>query len=309
MGRIQVSQDHVSVGDGCLCSPKAITGRSGNRTCAARAYLQAPALVDPDHASAARTHFGDVDHRNLHRVAAARKIDSARRQVRSHFEFGRDLDTPVFDHGCLGRRPAHVEGDCIVDARPACDNPGRDHTGCWAGLHDVDRLLHGSAGGENAAVGLHDEHRGFHTDAVELPEQGSKIPLNNGPDIGIDHGRAGALILAHLGQNLARKGARNPGGDFSHDVPDPLFVLPVGVGIDQADSNGFHAFALEIAQNLPDLVLIKRQDHCALRTHSFGDFPAQIAFDEREWFLVEQIVQLGHAQAAGSRGRPGTPPW
>ncbi|ERH09741.1 MAG: hypothetical protein J07HX64_01502 [halophilic archaeon J07HX64] len=219
--RAEIATDDRSVGDCRLLAAPAVAGRTGVCTGRARTDPECAARVHPRDRTAARAHRLHVDHRDLHRVAADRRV-------------GCPFDGPVAHESDIARCPAHIEGHHTgtvrrFEQRPADDTGGRSRE------HRRDRPLADGRHIRDTAVRLHDP--GVGQAAVADPTE-ERIEI--GPDdrchVGIDDSRRGALVLAELRQCLV-------GGHHRHvesgaeSTGDSLLGLGVCVGVQQRDGD------------------------------------------------------------------------
>src|SRR5262249_56977172 len=89
--------------------------------------------VDPSHASAARAHLGEVDHRDL-QWDPGPGAGAAEASLAADLEVMRDRPATVPDDAGLRRCATHVERDHVGDAHAPADDPGGGDTGRAARL-------------------------------------------------------------------------------------------------------------------------------------------------------------------------------
>ena len=127
--RVEPAQHDVRVGDGGPVAV-AVTGRAGSAAGRDRPDTQRPRRVVPGDGPAAGADLSEVDEGEAHRVAAA--LDGAPAVRRTgRLERGADLRHAAEDRAGLGRRPAHVEREHVLqperapEIRRADDPAGR----------------------------------------------------------------------------------------------------------------------------------------------------------------------------------------
>ena len=69
-----------------------------------------------------------------------------------------------------------------------------------------------------------------------------QVALDDGADHGVDHRRRRPQVLAELRRDLRRERDRDPGQLLREDRADPLLVLRVDVGVEEADGHRLDAF-------------------------------------------------------------------
>ena len=94
----------------------------------------------------------------------------------------------------------------------------------------------------DAAVGLHHEHRRVHADRRQACAPGSQVAADHRLHIRVDDGRAGAFVLADLGQDLRGERDRKLRGQTRHDLAHAHFVNRIRITVQQADRERFDAF-------------------------------------------------------------------
>ena len=112
---VQVAQDDVGVGDGRDPAAGVVANGPRRGAGALGPHLQRAAGIDPHVRAAARAHLGQIDGGNLERVAGARQQARADHDAGAHRVLLRAHHLAVLDHGGLGGRAAHVEGDDAVE--------------------------------------------------------------------------------------------------------------------------------------------------------------------------------------------------
>ncbi len=125
-----------------------------------------------------------------------------------------------------------------------------------------------------------------------------QVPLDDGADDGVDHRCRRAQVLPELGRDVGRERDGNARELLREDRADPLLVLRIDVGVEEADGDRLDPFASkEAAASRTDASSRGRQ-HLALRAEPLGDDDRAVARDEGLRLLELRVVQ-GRAYLAG----------
>ena len=201
---IDEAEDDVGVGDGRHRSAAPVARRTRRGTGALRSDAQRAARVDPRHAAAAGANLGDVDGRGANVITAAaeqspRDVDATADLERVHAQILARVDQRRLCGGA-----AHVEAEQAEIAETAGDFRRADHARRRPRFDDVDRPLGGGGGTHRASARLHDRQRLGDLALAQLGTEAAEIVLHQRQHVAIDDRRAGALVFAYLGQQLAR---------------------------------------------------------------------------------------------------------
>ena len=140
----EVAHEQIGIGDRRLGPAPPVAGRSRDGARRPGPDAEPPAGVDRRDAAAARAHLGQIDHRDLDRIAPSPAQAPA--TVRpADMEVVRDIGLALADDAGLGRGATHVEGEHPVGADEPADHARGDDPGGSAGLHRVDRPPGGHA--------------------------------------------------------------------------------------------------------------------------------------------------------------------
>ena len=143
----------------------------------------------------------------------------------------------------------------------------------------------------HAARGLHDE-RGRHAGLVGPAREPLEVGGELRPEVGVgDRGRE-ALVLAELGQHLARERDVDVAERLAHRLADALLVLGVQEREQQADRDGVDLGLAQRVDRLLHAGVVERLD-LALRAHPLAHGEAQVARDERLRPPLGQVVERG----------------
>ena len=133
------------------------------------------------------------------------------------------------------------------------------------------------------------------------------------PDVGVDDGGRGALVLALLAQNLARERDVRLRELFGQDRAEALLVLGVEVGVEEADRHRLDALRAQAAREQACLGLVERSHDRAVRGDALVQLEAEMPLDERRRLAPEEVVhvrdpkpaQFEHVAEAGGRDERG----
>ena len=151
----------------------------------------------------------------------------------------------VLDQPDLRGRAAHVEREDVGPAERLAEVRRGDHARRRARLDHEHGPRGRGIGAEDAAARLHHEQLRLHAGVGEPALDPLEVALDDGPDHRVDHGRRGAQVLAELGRHLGRERDRDPGQLLGEDLADPLLVLRVDVGVQQADGDRLDLLAAQ----------------------------------------------------------------
>ena len=198
----------------------------------------------------------------------------------------------------LGRGPAHVEGHRVPDPHAPGEvmHPGHPRGG--AGFDDVDGKLAGRVDRHHAAARLHDHDRGGDPDLPEVVLHGAGVAGDHRLDVGVDHGRAGALVLLDLGQHLGGDGHERPRRHLRDEVAGAPFVGAVAPGVEIADRDRVDVLVEEGRDRRAHRRLVERRVLPGPRIDPRRHLPAQVPGHQRGGLFPVNVVELVHPHAA-----------
>ena len=262
---------------------------SGIGARAFRPDVNAAGGVAPGDRAAAGADLDDVDHRQLHRLAAGRMAD--------HIAF-LDGRNPLGDEARLGGGAAHVEADRALDAEQRREAPGPDHAGDRPRLHHRDRLLLRQSDRHHAAVGAHDADLAREPLGPQKVLEPPQIGLHPRSHEGVERGGRGALVFAVFAHDLVRQGDEERGRRLAQDLADAPLMRRIGIGMQEADRDGFDLQRFERGDEAAQLALVERDQDVALRVHALGELEGEIARDQRFRPVEEKVESLNSVAAA-----------
>ncbi len=295
----QVAEDDQRVGQRRLVPAEAVAGRPRIRARALGADVQHPELVRRDEAAAAGADLGEVDEREPDRVAAALDEPAAQVDPGPDLVLRRLHRQAVLEDRRLRRRPAHVERDHVGDPGLAREKRTGDDSGGRPRLDQVRRLADRGRGAHQAAARLHDLERRRDPRCGQARLERADVALDDRADVGVDDGRARALVLADLGEDVGR--ARDVdvvSDDLPDDLGGPPLVGRVRVGVEEADRHRRDALGAGALGCLAHRALVQLGPLLAPRAGSLRDLEAQPARDERPRLLVLELVHDRDPQPA-----------
>jgi len=296
--RIQEAEHGVGVGDGRLAAAQVVAGRTGRGAGAARPDLEQAAGVDVGDAAAARADFGDVDRGDAQHLPTFPTRLAALAHAAADVVLERLEPAAVLDQRCLGGGAAHVEGDEIPVAGLARQVGAGEYARRRPRFDDVHRPSARRRGRHDPAVGLHDQNLAAIAELLESALQPTQVALHDRHQIGIDRGRAAALVLADLAQHVGRHADDETGCFGRDDVANRALVCRVRIGVEQAHRERVDPLGGERAQLGPDLRSVEDPDRLAVGGHALVDLAAQMARHQARRFLPGQVEDVALPAAA-----------
>ncbi len=276
---------------------------------AARPDFQRADLIDPGDAAAARADLDDVDDRQHHRMPARDAADEVAL---------RDIGFAVLHEADFGGRAAHVERDHVGIAEPAADFGRGDDAADRARFHHRNRNALRGCRRHRAAVRLHDQEASAEGKRFEQTFEIGEILADARPDVGVQHGRRGAFVLAVFAQDVVRERAVHARREIGEDLADGNFVIRVRPRVQKADGHRLDIFGIQALGERARAVAFEYGDDVARRVEAFDDFVGVAARHVGRRAFEEEVVGFGPvaapdavdvARAFGDdqrRARPGT---
>ena len=166
---------------------------------------------------------------------------------------------------------------------------------------------------DQAAVRLHHQDRRAHVALGQRAAQPIEVARDQRRDVRVDHRRAGALELEHLGQHVRRQRHVHARQPLAQPRADRALVAGVAIGMEEAHRHRFDPGRLQLVDRRIDVVRIQRRQHAALRIQPLAHAQAHRALDQRLGLLPTEVVgernadaaQLQHVAKALGRDEPG----
>ena len=205
----------------------------------------------------------------------------------------------VLDDRRLRGGAAHVERDQVAASGEPAEVAAGHHAGGGAGLDEVRRLAPRRLGRERAAARLHHLELGADAGLAQAVDERAEVAGDRRPDVGVDDGRARALVLADLGQDLRRARHVDAVADgLTDDLLDAPLVRVVGVRVEQRDRDCLDIVLADLLRDVANGVLVERRPGLAARADPLGDLVPEPAGDERPRALVLDVVEHRNPQPA-----------
>ncbi len=184
----------------------------------------------------------------------------------------------MLDQRHVGRRPAHIEGQDVLEAAALAKIHRAGHAAGGARHQQVDRRLAGCARRRKAAVGTQDGQVHLVSESfLQRTLQVGDVFRHLRPDIGIDDGGLRALVLLHLGHDLAADRYRYFAKYRLRHFACLDFVGAVDIGVQQANRQRLDlAGRRELLEVFRECRFVERADDVAARVHALVGFDRQL---------------------------------
>ena len=158
--------------------------------------------------------------------------------------------------------------------------------------------LAGRVDRHHAAARLHDHDWRRDSDRLEIGLHGSGVAGDHGLDVGVDDGRAGALVFLDLGQHFGRDRHERAGRHLRDEVAGAPFVGAVEPGVQVADRNRVDVLVEEALDRRAHRGLVEGRVLSGPRVHPRWHLPAKVPGHEGGRLLPVNVVELVHPHAA-----------
>ena len=161
--------------------------------------------------------------------------------------------------------------------------------------HGVDGKPRGDLRGCDAAARGRDEHLAPVAARGERRAQGGQVAADERADVGVEHGRAEALVLPELGQDLLG-GADEPAGQpLAREARRRPLVERVRVAVQEADHGGARSAAIggrrDPGRGLDHVGRLERTQHRAVEGHPLVHFQHALPGHERGGLERPDVVE------------------
>ena len=146
-------------------------------------------------------------------------------------------------------------------------------------------------GGRDAAVRLHHEQDAAEPQLVEAPDERLQVARDDRPNVRVQDGRRGAVVVAHLGEEVARRRHVRVRHQLAAERERLLLMLRAGGRVQEGDRDRLDPVLDEDPAGLADRVRVERRDLVAFVVRSLGDAESQVTRDERLGRLQPVIVR------------------
>ena len=292
---VKPTELHVGVGDGRVETAAPIGRRPGLAAGRMGADADLAERIDRRDRTPARADLDHLDHRDRDRHA------------RAFLEAGRAVDLEglggrrreVLDQGDLCRGATHVVGQHAVAAVAGGEIGGEDGTAGRPRLHEPDGERSGRLDRHQPTTGVDQVERARGASSGEFVSQPDEVAGHQRLDVGVGADRVEALVLAHLGRDLARDRYCDVGQFGEQKLTEPEFVRRVDVGVDEADRDRLVALRADVFDERAGAVLIERHEDLASCVQPFADDVAIGPLNEGGRQHDVEVVLLEPALGAG----------
>ena len=274
-----MAEDDVRVGDGRGRSAAAVARRAGRGAGALR--------TDPERSR----RLGDVRDR-----AAARADARDVHRGRTHGELAdvrlaRDLRPTGHAHGDVRRGASHVEGQNSIEPGMGRDERRAADAACWPGQNRLNWVLARRLEAHETAVRAHHVDRRADVGGRERVAHVRQVLLERRSNIRVHQRRHGPLVLAELGEHLGRDRHRQVGSNCGGDLGDEALVVPIRVGVQQADGERLDAVRDELLYRTANGGFVDRRDDRAVGAGPLGHFANVARVGQRLGLFVDHEAE------------------
>ena len=298
IGRIEIAQHDVGVGDRGILAALVVANGSG---CCARAVGADPhrsAGIDPDDRAAAGADLGEIDRGHLERVPApVRSRDPA-------------ITPPPTSHSCTRVTPPSSISEALAVVPPMSKLMTRVSPICAATTCEPmtppagpdSTMCTGSSMAACAVVSPPLDCMSRMGAPIfarsRLPRSDCQIARDHGLQIRVHHRGRGALVFLDLGQDLVARAYRHTGRQLLDDALDRELVRRVGERVEKADRNRLDVLRQKLLHRALGVGRIERRLDAAVRVDPLVHGGAKVALDQGRRFFPAQVVKPRHAQRA-----------
>ena len=277
--RIQAPEHDVGIGDGRALAAMAVARGPRPRAGAVRADVQQAAGIEPGNAAAARADGMHVECRGLERAA----IDHAAVA---------ELRLAVLHEANIGTGAAHVERDDVGMAATRRHVDRAADAAAGPRKQRIDGALARLAGRHDAATRTHDERRRRNGQPRYRGLERAEIIARRRHQVGVDHGGTQALVFAEFRQHVGRDRHVAGGPTLAQPGGDGALVRRIGVGVQQANRDCFHALRQQAVDRRVQAVGVEGGDYSAVRRDALDNLLAQLARHQRRGLGHERIKRV-----------------
>ena len=279
IGGIEQAQHDVGVGDRGRGAAQAIARGPGDGARALGTDVEDATLVDMSDGAAPRAERVDVD---------GGQGDLAR----PHRLVARQLRLAALKQRDVRGGAAHVEGDEVPVREQSRGMPATRDASRGPREHGSGGQPHGVGDSRHAAVRLHDEDVARVAGLAEPVLEPAEVDPEGGPDIGIDHGGAEALVLLDLGEDLGRERDVDARHEPLEGAPRRLLVAGVAIGMEVAHRDRGAAGALEPLDARSQRAWVERRGDLAVEADPLLHAEPARARHERNGRRHAQVVAV-----------------
>ena len=261
---IDAAEDKIGIGHGRMNVALCIADGSGIRPGAFRPDLEQSARIDPCDRTTPRANRADLDHRRPDDHA---KVDLG---LRHH------LAAAFRDHRHIKTGPTHIAGNEVLDSHGTGDMGTCNNTGRRTGQCRPDGKPAGRVDCHHTAIGLYDQDVPVQPVPTQPPLETLEIFPYDGLQVGVQRRRRGPLKFPDFRQDLICSSHVWIGPYCPHCLHGPTFVVIIGVGIDEENTDRLGSLVKQLLCGPGDLARLDRSQHGSVRKHPFVDFQTEI---------------------------------
>ena len=285
--RVDAAEHEVGVGHRRQRAAAAVAGRAGLGAAGIGADGDAAHRVHAPDRAAAGADLDELDHRHAHRQAAALEVAPGAR----HLEAARALGLAVLDEADLGRGAAHVEGEHVAQPALARQVRGQDGAARGPRLDEPDREARRLLQRRQPAAGHHQQQRASQPALARAFAQALQVAAHQRSHAGVGHGGREALVLAHLGADLARQADGDAlAQQRLQQLARALLVRRVRPGMQEAHRDGLDPGGAHRQPGAAHALLVQRAQHRAVGGDTLAHRVAQRARHQHRGGLDVDVV-------------------
>ena len=251
-----MAKHEMRVGHRRLLASRAVTGRSGH--CAGTGGTDGQRTVrQPRNRAATRTDGHHVHHRQRQRPLADPPVL-------------REPDLPAAKQADVRTGAADIDRDDVANAASRGCIARTNDAGGRTGQHRENRCLADRGRSGDAAVRLHQQQRRCDVGIGQAALQTVHIGGDGGHHAGIhDRGQA-ALVFAHDGQHIHRRGHRHVRQCITQHRRHAPLVRGIRERVQQTDRDSLHIEPAQRGGNFVHAGFVQRNEHDATGTDALG---------------------------------------
>ena len=161
----------------------------------------------------------------------------------------------------MAQRCTEISGCENTTGRPRLDEP-----------HGIEHCCFTTNG---AALGCHHQRCRSRAGLFQRSDQLFKIAANGGAYVGIRRGRARALVLSDIRDDVRGYRHSDAGCLLFENARNCLLVQRIAIGMQQAHGDGLHALLYELVGGATYLAFVQRNDHSTLGIEALVNLESQ----------------------------------
>ena len=198
---------------------------------------------------------------------------------------------------CVEAGAPHVDRDQVRAPDELREARSADHTARGAGENQVHRLLTSGGGGHRATSRARHQELPLEAAVCEFALQRLQVAAHDRLDVGVEHCRAGALVLSVGARELVRDCHLHAWSLFQENLTHALLILRSDIGVQEGHGNGLVATPGDLTGQFPRLLLVERHRDAPIEETALGDLKRVVALEQRGRLAVLDVV---HRNAVGT---------